>query len=198
LSKYYSLIAASQLSTRTGKKLCWRQGHPRINLSKLETKEGDIGNDFRIFNGSSFTSENSLFQKANLHARLHLFWTKITRKCFRLKVLEVSLKDGLVQNAAYAGIMSVPISQIRGTENKESEFDRAFNPLQERNRVKWQELARKKMHGIDLPPVDLVKVGDIYYVRDGHHRISVSRWLNQTFVDAEITVLKIHPREYAD
>lgn len=148
-----------------------------------------------FFNGSSFRSENSLFQQANLRARLHLIWTKITRKYFRLKVLNDSLKNVEVENSAYAGLQFIPISQIRGTENKESEFDRAFNPLQERNRVKWQELARKKMRGIDLPPVELVKVGDIYYVRDGHHRISVSRWLGQTFVDAEITVLKIHKRD---
>lgn len=151
-----------------------------------------------FFNGSTYKSENSLFRQAIFRAHLHLFWTKITRKCFRLKVLNDSLKNGEVENSTYAGLQSVQISLIRGTENKESEFDQAFNPLQERNRVKWQELARKKMRGTDLPPVNLVKIGDIYYVRDGHHRISVSRWLGQTFVDAEITILKIHSREYSE
>lgn len=148
-----------------------------------------------FLNGSTYKSENSLFQQANLRARLHLFWTKITRQCFCLKVLNDSLRNFEIENSTYVGFHSIPISQILGTENKENEFDRAFNPLQERNRVKWQELARKKIRGIDLPPVELVKVGDTYYVRDGHHRISVSSSLGQTFVDAEITVLKIRQRE---
>ena len=148
-----------------------------------------------FYNGASFKSENSLFQQANLRARLHLFWMKISRRRFCLSVLNDLLKNVQVENSTYAGLQSIPISQIRGTENKDSEFDRAFNPLQERNRVKWQDLARKKMHGIDLPPVELIKVGDTYYVRDGHHRISVSRSLGQTYVDAEITVLKIHKQD---
>jgi len=30
---------------------------------------------------------------------------------------------------------------------------------------------------VELPPIDLIRVGDIYFVRDGHHRISVVRAL---------------------
>ncbi len=45
-------------------------------------------------------------------------------------------------------------------------------------------IAIARLTGETLPPVDLVKVGDFYFVRDGHHRISVARALGQQFVDA--------------
>jgi hypothetical protein len=39
-----------------------------------------------------------------------------------------------------------------------------------------------------LPPVELIQVGDVYFVRDGHHRISVARMMGQDSIDAEVTV----------
>jgi hypothetical protein len=41
--------------------------------------------------------------------------------------------------------------------------------------------------GESMPPVDLVKVGEIYFVRDGHHRVSVARALGRTDIDANVT-----------
>jgi hypothetical protein len=49
-------------------------------------------------------------------------------------------------------------------------------------------MAAAKMRGVALPPVELIQVGDIYFVRDGHHRISVARAFGQEQVDAEVTV----------
>jgi len=42
--------------------------------------------------------------------------------------------------------------------------------------------------GTPLPPVELVQVGDVYFVRDGHHRISVARTVGQRDIEAEVTV----------
>jgi hypothetical protein len=41
--------------------------------------------------------------------------------------------------------------------------------------------------GEPLPPVDVIRVGEIYFVRDGHHRISVARALERTEIDAYVT-----------
>ena len=38
-----------------------------------------------------------------------------------------------------------------------------------------------------MPPVELLKVGDIYFVRDGHHRVSVARALGRADIDAYVT-----------
>jgi hypothetical protein len=66
-----------------------------------------------------------------------------------------------------------------------------FYPTQERSRTRWMGIALEKLPGRDLPPVELIQIGDSYYVRDGHHRISVSRAMGQDFIDAEITVMEL-------
>ena len=53
---------------------------------------------------------------------------------------------------------------------------------------RWLGVARAALRGEHLPPVDLIRAGDVYYVRDGHHRISVARALGQREIDARVTV----------
>ena len=86
------------------------------------------------------------------------------------------------------GVRTVPISQIRGSEGRSGYFDRDFNPLYDRARGRWLGIARARQQGKDLPPVVLVQVGDIYFVRDGHHRISVARAMGQMDVEARVTI----------
>ena len=52
-------------------------------------------------------------------------------------------------------------------------------------------VAGAQLQDVPLPPVDLIQVGDRYFVRDGHHRISVARTLGQHFVEAEVTVYQM-------
>lgn len=87
---------------------------------------------------------------------------------------------------AYAGTRPVRISQIRGSEGRCHDFDQEFNPRSEKNLGRWLSVARAKLDGTVLPPVELIQVGNIYFVRDGHHRISVAHALGEEYIDAEI------------
>jgi hypothetical protein len=84
------------------------------------------------------------------------------------------------------GTRSVPIRQIRGSESRPGDFDREFNPLHDVNRARWLSVAGARLRGRALPPVALVQVGDVFFVRDGHHRVSVARALGQTMVEATV------------
>ncbi len=90
-----------------------------------------------------------------------------------------------------AGIRLVPITAIRGSEGREADFDADFNPLQEHTRERWISVAVARQSGVTLPPVKLVQLGDAYYVRDGHHRISVARYQGQNEIEAEVTVWRM-------
>ena len=79
------------------------------------------------------------------------------------------------------------IDQIKGSEGRSQDFDQDFNPLKLRNQGRWLSIARAWHHGVSLPAVDLIKVGDVYLVRDGHHRISVARYMGSDFIDARVT-----------
>lgn len=131
-----------------------------------------------------------LFANANTHGKLHSFWSRLTRRCFSLLNLEHTLNRVEVKSSFYAGVRSVEIHKIRGTEGKSGEFDAEFNPIQDRSSDRWVSIAVERMRGRDLPPVKLVKLGEDFYVRDGHHRISVARALGQAFIDAEVIVMK--------
>jgi len=135
-----------------------------------------------------------LFREAAFRGWLRQLWARITRRCICLVDLDEALGQAAVQSSHYAGLKTVDIRNIRGTQGKADDFDAEFNPINERTRSRWLGIALEKLCGHDLPPVDLVQVGDIYYVRDGHHRISVSRSLGQQFIDAEVTVMMLNNR----
>jgi hypothetical protein len=85
-------------------------------------------------------------------------------------------------------VKTVAIDQIRGSEGRCRYFDRDFRPLHDKARGRWLNIARARQQGKSLPPVVLVQVGDTYFVRDGHHRISVARALGQLDIEARVTV----------
>jgi hypothetical protein len=86
------------------------------------------------------------------------------------------------------GLQIVPISAIRGSENRTRDFDLDFNPLTEHTQERWIRLYEAWQAGEGLPPVTLTRKGDTYYVRDGHHRISIARSMGQEYIEAEVTV----------
>jgi hypothetical protein len=133
------------------------------------------------------------FSKVSFSAKIHQLWAKLTHRCFCLLNLDDETKRVPLASSHYAGVQNVDINRIRGTQGKANEFDAEFNPTQKRSRNRWTNIAVEKMRGHELPPVELIQIGDIYYVRDGHHRISVSRSMGQFFIDAEITEMQLQP-----
>lgn len=76
------------------------------------------------------------------------------------------------QGETVMGRSNVPVSSIVGTVSRVGDFDRHFRPLNRCLRDRWEGLAR--VEG-DLPPVELIRLGDLYFVEDGHHRVSIAR-----------------------
>ena len=83
-------------------------------------------------------------------------------------------------------VVTVSIDKIKGSLGRTEDFDASFNPLQEGSRSRWVSILSALCAGKVLPPVELVQVGDAYYVQDGHHRISVARSLDQEAIEAQI------------
>lgn len=86
----------------------------------------------------------------------------------------------------YRGVKTVRVDQIIGSLNRYHEFDRAFLPKEDLLANRWQKVDRAFYEDIHLPPVVLYKVGEVYFVVDGHHRVSVARDKGQEFIEAEI------------
>lgn len=86
----------------------------------------------------------------------------------------------------YRGVKTVRVDQVAGSLNRYHEFDRAFLPKEDQLASRWQKVDRAFYREINLPPVVLYKVGDVYFVVDGHHRVSVAREQGQKFIEAEV------------
>ena len=85
------------------------------------------------------------------------------------------------------GLQVVPLEAIVGTIDRVRDFDRRFRPTSRRVRSRWEQIAAAMRRGEAMPPVDLLKIGEIYFVRDGHHRVSVASALGMRDINANVT-----------
>jgi hypothetical protein len=84
------------------------------------------------------------------------------------------------------GVQSIPLDSIVGTvDRRHGEFDRAFRPSAD-TRSRWERVAAARRRGDQLSPIDVYRVGDLHFVQDGHHRVSVARALGDTSIDAHV------------
>jgi hypothetical protein len=136
-----------------------------------------------------------LYRCARDRGRRGQFWSRLaggSRCLLDLKSIEANRE---VRDCCDVGRRTVPIAQIKGSEGRAGDFDRDFNPLQDYTRERWLGIAGARERGQALPPVSLVQVGDIYFVKDGHHRISVARALGQKAIEAKVVVWQLDGRK---
>lgn len=97
-------------------------------------------------------------------------------------------------DAQYLGVREVPIEAIVGSTERARDFDRAFRPRRAKSAGRWQRIAHAHYDGIELPAVQLYELDGRYFVIDGHHRVSVARTLGRSFIDAEVTAIRVRSR----
>jgi hypothetical protein len=126
------------------------------------------------------------FDHAHVKSWLYRIWALLARRSSRALDLQ-EICAACIHNRRYAGVQTVRIDRIRGSENRSDDFDIHFNPTHTRHKERWINVAMAMLDDSAVPPVELIKVGDTYFVRDGHHRISVARSLGQEEIDAVVT-----------
>lgn len=85
------------------------------------------------------------------------------------------------------GLMDVPVDAIVGSVDRTGQFDRAFRPITATTRDRWARINAAQRRGETVPPVRLRKVGGMYFVVDGHHRVSIARNRGNPTIDAYVT-----------
>jgi hypothetical protein len=85
------------------------------------------------------------------------------------------------------GQQLISLDSIVGTVDRSREFDRSFRPTSPRVRERWQRINLAQRKGEALPPIDVYRIGDMHFVKDGHHRVSVARALGHRDIDAYVT-----------
>ncbi|HZQ07500.1 MAG TPA: transcriptional regulator [Anaerolineae bacterium] len=131
------------------------------------------------------------FNEARFRAFLNDIAAFVARRPNELLSFEAVRRALPIYSSSYRGVQEVPVSKIVGTtSNRYADFDRAFLPSQVRTKSRWKRIDELRMRDVALPPVQLYKIGDAYFVRDGHHRVSVARQIGQEYIDAEVVEMQ--------
>jgi hypothetical protein len=85
------------------------------------------------------------------------------------------------------GEQLISLDSIIGTVDREREFDRDFRPTSARVRERWQRINTAQRKGQAMPPIDVYRIGELHFVKDGHHRVSVARALGHKDINAYVT-----------
>ena len=126
------------------------------------------------------------FQKARFKAFMNRAWATLSGKPTTLLSYD-EIKEKLhIGGPIYRGVKTVLVDQIAGSLNRYHEFDNVFLPASDQLADRWQSVNRDFYQEISLPPVVLYKVGQVYFVVDGHHRVSVARQQGQIYIEAEV------------
>src|SRR3954464_9044902 len=88
----------------------------------------------------------------------------------------------------YLGVIEIPVDGLVGTDSRASSFTRAFRPVHAFSRERMRSL-ESALAGGAFPPIVAVKLGDAYFVIDGHHRVALARRRSTEMIDADVTEL---------
>lgn len=159
--------------------------------------------DFRPFEGSlsglqpqrydadveALVAGVRLYQVLCVRARIHRFVDRLLgRKVRSLLDLTTVRAQGRLYGSHDAGIQTVSLQQIVGSVGRAADFDAQFLPTRECTRDRWAGIYAARLADVTMPAIQLVRVGDCYFVLDGHHRVSVARQLREEYIDAHVTV----------
>jgi len=126
------------------------------------------------------------YSRVRFKAFLNGVWATLNGRPNRLLSYDEVKEKLHIGGPIYRGMQTVRVDQIAGSLNRYHQFDRAFLPTQDDTSARWLSINRAFYQDVSLPPVVLYKVGQVYFVVDGHHRVSVAREQGQEFIDADV------------
>src|SRR5207253_6465918 len=152
------------------------------------------------------------FQSARLQGFLTEAASVFRRDLKPLLSFDEVRRAARMEGQAYRGLTEVPLAKIRGSVDRPNDFDASFLPVRSHLRERWARLDAAMRSGEAVPPIEVYQLGDVYFVKDGHHRVSVARHLGWKSIPARVIEVRtraplasdidpaalIQAREYVD
>ncbi len=88
------------------------------------------------------------------------------------------------------GVQEIPLEAIVGSVGRYKDFTRDFLPKHDSDEERWVGVKTAVMDMSGMPPIDVYKVGDVYFVIDGNHRVSIAHELGTKTISATVTEVK--------
>ncbi len=132
------------------------------------------------------------FRRARSQADLKEMLARLTGESTQLLSYDEVRQHLRVQGGIERGVQDIPLDAIVGSVGRYTDFTRDFLPRSEVNPERWARIKIATSGLVGLPPIDVYQIGQIYFVKDGNHRVSVARQFGATYIQAYVT--EVHSR----
>lgn len=136
---------------------------------------------------SNYPSSLNDFFRAHRKAELNEIFSLITGRSNELLNYNDILKQLHTQGQSEKGLQEIPIASIIGSVGRYTDFTRDFLPRRLSDQDRWTDVHAAMFGSLGVPPIEVYKIGEAYFVKDGNHRVSVARQLGSKFIQAYVT-----------
>jgi hypothetical protein len=133
---------------------------------------------------------NDEFSKARQRAFIEEWLNFFTGRSNELLPFEEVKQSLQLQDAAYRGLQEIELAKIVGSTGRYRDFTRTFLPKNDTTIDRWRRVDAVAHSEQGFPPIEVYQVGDIYFVRDGNHRVSVAQTHGAKTIEAYIIEYK--------
>ena len=84
----------------------------------------------------------------------------------------------------------IPLDAIVGSVGRYHDFTRKFLPKSSINEDRWARVMASSQGLSGLPPIEVYRIGEVYFVRDGNHRVLVARQMGSATIQAYVTIVE--------
>ena len=139
----------------------------------------------------SYTSYT--FSELRMRALRDTLWAKWTGRSSSLATFPTEVQQDR-PNKKLLGLKEIPVDQIIGSLHRVTDFDDQFRPLKKHLLDRWVDTFIS-LNRDEWAPILVHKIGEQYYVVDGHLRISVARATGLVFIEAKIWEYSALPKQ---
>ncbi|HET9909751.1 MAG TPA: universal stress protein [Anaerolineales bacterium] len=126
------------------------------------------------------------FQSARQKAAIQEVLARFTGKSTQLLSYDEVADKLKLRARTERGVQHIPLNAIVGSVGRDTDFTRAFLPRRAVDQQRWANVKTAMEDGAGLPPIEVYKVGDVYFVIDGNHRVSIARQEGYTSIEARV------------
>ncbi len=130
------------------------------------------------------------FHRARNRASFQELLARLTRNPVELLSYEEVRQKLRTSGVASQSIREVPLDAIVGSVGRYTDFTRSFLPRRTSDRERWVRIMVATNDASGLPPVDLYLIDEVYFVSDGHHRVSVAKEVGADTIQAYVTEIR--------
>ncbi len=130
------------------------------------------------------------FRRARQRAALELVLARLKGEPLDLLSFDEVRRQLRAVSQSGRQLKEIPLDAIVGSTGRYRDFTRGFLPRRSSDEDRWARVKTAVTSMGGLPPIDVYQIGEAYFVRDGHHRVSIARDLDADSIEAYVTQVK--------